>query len=204
MVDSSAVKALLRKRRSCDTPAAPQLRDSFEVTMKNFLLGVVAGSALLILGMMLYLRLGLAEVRADLPPSPLETKILTAAVHASIRRQAPEISNPIAPTDENLIAGGKLFSGNCSGCHGNPGSPENNGDSLFPPIPQLHRVGTEYTEAQIFWIAKHGIRRTGMFANGKWSPDKDLWTMAAYVRRIRQLPPAVQKALEPKKTSMSN
>jgi len=51
--------------------------------MKNFLLGVVAGSALLILGIMLYLRLGLAEVRADLPPSPLETKILTAAVHAS-------------------------------------------------------------------------------------------------------------------------
>ncbi len=99
--------------------------------MKNFLLGVVAGSALLILGIMLYLRLGLAEVRADLQPSSLETKILTAAVHASIRRQAPEISNPIAPTDENLIAGGKLFSGNCSGCHGNPGSPENNGDSLL-------------------------------------------------------------------------
>jgi hypothetical protein len=34
--------------------------------MKNFL-GVMAGFALLILGGMLYLRLGLAEIRGDLP-----------------------------------------------------------------------------------------------------------------------------------------
>src|SRR5712672_729179 len=99
--------------------------------------------------------------------------------------------NPIAPTDQNLIAGGKLFSNGCVGCHGAFGSSEDTSDGLFPRIPQLHQKGTEYTEAQIFRVAKHGIRRSGMFANGKWSPDKDLWTMAAYVKRIRNLPPAV-------------
>src|SRR5215831_10135843 len=104
---------------------------------------------------------------------------MTAAVHASIRRQAPEVPNPVAPTDDTLIAGGKLFISDCSGCHGASNAAEDNSKTLFPHIPQLHKVGTEYTEAQIFWITKHGIRRSGMFANGKWYPDKDLWAMAA-------------------------
>jgi hypothetical protein len=69
---------------------------------------------------------------------------------------------------------------------------------LFPPIPQLPKVGTEYTEAQIFWIAKHGVRRTGMFANGKWDPDQKLWTAAAYIKRIKSLPPRVQQELAKK------
>ena len=117
----------------------------------------------------------------------------------TVRRQASEVPNPVAPTEENLISGGKLFTSNCSGCHGSLDGAEDNSDTLFPHVPQLHKVGTAYTEPQIFWIAKHGIRRTGMFANGKWYPDKDLWAMAAYVKHIRNLPPAVQNALESKK-----
>lgn len=40
-------------------------------------------------------------------------------------------------------------------------------DALNPPAPQLPEVGTEYSEAQVFWVAKHGIRRSGMFC--QWS-----------------------------------
>jgi len=167
--------------------------------MKNFILGVLVGALLLILGTVAYLRLGLAEVRADLPPSKFETQFMTASVHAAVRRKAPEATNPVPFSDDNLIAGGKLYANNCAGCHGNIGSSEDIGDSLFPPIPQFAKVGTAYTEAQIFWVTKHGVRRTGMFANGKWINDKDLWTMAAFIKRIRELPPGVQAALAPKK-----
>jgi len=167
--------------------------------MRNFLLGAVVGILVFVAAGLLYLRLGFFEVRGDLPPSSFENRFMTAAVHASVRRHAPEASNPIAPSDENLIAGGKLFIGNCSGCHGNPEHPEETGDSLFPPIPQLYKFGTQLTEPQIFWVAKHGIRRSGMFANGKFASDKDLWTMAAYVSRIKNLSPAVQKAVASEK-----
>jgi thiosulfate dehydrogenase len=167
--------------------------------MKNFLLGVVTGVVVVIVGGILYLWLGFTETRVDVAPSSFENRFMNAAVHASVRRHAPEMPNPIAPTDENLIAGGKLFMENCGGCHGSFHNPEDDSDSLFPRIPQLHKVGTEYTEAQIFWIAKHGIRHTGMFANGKWRSDKDLWSMAAYVKRILNLTATVQTALEPKK-----
>jgi len=164
--------------------------------MKIFFLGVL--SALIAIGVCgaAYLLVGFAEVRGDLPPSRLETALMTAAVHASVRRSAPEIPNPVPPTDENLIAGGKSYFNNCSGCHGPASKPENEAtDTLFPPIPQFNKAGTSYTEAQIFWIAKHGIRRTGMFANGKWYRDRDLWATAAYIKRMNSLPCAVQQAL---------
>ena len=76
--------------------------------MKTFLFGTITGAVLLALGAMLYLRLGFAEVRADLAPSEWETRLMTAAVRASVQREAPEVPNPVTPTDENLIAGGKM------------------------------------------------------------------------------------------------
>jgi mono/diheme cytochrome c family protein len=167
--------------------------------MKNFLLGVLATVVVLAVGAFAYLRLGLAEVRADLPGSRLESYLMSSAVHASVRRNAPRITNPIAATNENLIVGGKMYLGECAGCHGTPGKAENEtGDSLYPPIPQFPKVGTEYSEAQIFWVAKHGIRRAGMFANGKWDSDQKLWTIAAFIKRMNALPEPVKEALAPK------
>jgi mono/diheme cytochrome c family protein len=163
--------------------------------VKNFVLGVLFALIVLVVGGLLYLRLGFAEVRADLPPSRLESALMDSAVHASVRRRAPEISNPVPATDENLIAGGKLYQEGCSGCHGAPGKPDESSDSLYPRIPQLPTAGTSYSEAQIFWIAKHGIRYSGMFANGKWNSDEKLWTMAAYIKRIKDLPPRVREEL---------
>jgi thiosulfate dehydrogenase len=166
------------------------------VNVKHFLLGVLATIAIIAIGSFAYLRLGLAEARGDLPPSKLESLLMSSAVHASVRREAPEMPNPFAPTDENLIAGGKLYIDGCAGCHGIPGKAKNEGgDVLFPPVPQLPLVGTEYTEAQIFWVIKHGIRRTGMFANGKWNTDQEMWNMAAYIKRMQSLPPHVLEEL---------
>jgi len=101
------------------------------------------------------------------------------------------------PTDENLIAGGKLYRRACAGCHGRPGKPfGGKGPILYPPIPELPVVGTKMSEAQIFWVAKHGIRRSGMFANGVWASDEQLWTVAAYVEHMNSLPPGVKVAIE--------
>jgi mono/diheme cytochrome c family protein len=161
--------------------------------MKHFVLGCVTTLLVIVIGGLLYLKLGLAEVRADLPPSRWETLLMTSAVHASVRRRAPDIPNPVAPTEENLIAGGKLYLDECAGCHGTPGKPNESREALYPPIPDLPAGGTQYSEAQIFWIAKHGIRLSGMFANGKWDSDQKLWTITAYLARIKSLPPRVQR-----------
>jgi len=45
-------------------------------------------------------------------------------------------------------------------------------------------------------VAKHGIRRSGMFANGMWDSDQKLWTVAAYIHRIKSLPPRVRLEID--------
>ena len=165
--------------------------------MKKYLIGVVIGIAVPLIGAFSYLRLGMAEVRADIPPGRWEEYLMNAGMHASIRRKAPNTPNPVPPTDENLIAGGKFYRSACAGCHGRPGKPfGGNGPILYPPIPELPVVGTKMSEAQIFWVAKHGIRRSGMFANGVWASDEQLWTVAAYVEHMNSLPPGVKIAIE--------
>lgn len=91
--------------------------------MKNFVLGVILTIAVFIVGALAYLLLGFAEVRGNVPGTQLESRLMTAAVHASVRRHAPELANPFPPTDETLIAGGKIFLNECAGCHGTPGKP---------------------------------------------------------------------------------
>ena len=163
--------------------------------MKPFFLGIFTALLLVAIGIFGYMRLGLAEVRGDIPASRFETYLMRATVHASVRRNAPEVSNPVSPSEENLIAGGKQYLGECAGCHGAPGKKQKYPSGLYPPVPQLPIEGTEYTEAQVFWVAKHGIRRTGMFSNGLWDSDVELWRLAAFIKRLSNLPVRVQEEL---------
>ena len=68
--------------------------------MKNFLLGAVCEALLAVLGTAAYLKLGLAEVRWDIAPSHWETRLITSAVHASVRREASP--NTMLCDPENL------------------------------------------------------------------------------------------------------
>ncbi|HLK04970.1 MAG TPA: cytochrome c [Candidatus Acidoferrum sp.] len=166
--------------------------------MKNFLLGVLFTLVFGALAVIAYLRLGFLEVRADLPATRIESALFATAVRASVRRHAPEIPNPFQPTDETLIAGGKIYTGECSGCHGDldPGK-GGSGSSLIPSPPQFSTTGTDYTEAQVFWAAKHGVRHSGMFANGQWDSDERLWQVSAFIKRIRSLPPNLRSQILP-------
>ena len=94
-----------------------------------------------------------------------------------------------------LITGGKLYLDQCAGCHGTPGKQRKYPTGLNPTAPQFATEGTEYTESQVFWVAKHGVRMTGMFSNGLWDSDEELWALAGYIKRMNHLPPHVQEEL---------
>ena len=166
--------------------------------MKQFLFGVMATVTVLVVGGLAYLLLGFADVRGDQPVTGMERTLMRAAVHASVRRHAPNDSDPVPPTDANLIAGGREYLNQCAGCHGTPGKKRGFGSPLNPDAPQLPTEGTEFSESQIFWVAKHGIRRTGMFSNGVWDADSVLWPIATFIKHIKNLPPAVRDSLAAK------
>lgn len=166
--------------------------------MKRFFIGFVTGAVVLTICVFGYLRLGLANVGADAPAPAWITQWMFSSVHASIHRRVDrELRSPLPDDDETLIAGGKLYLNDCVGCHGATGKPPSQfGATFYPPAPQLARDGTRYSEAEVYWIAKHGIRRTGMAAQGSSYSDHQLWLLAGFISRITNLPPRVRSATD--------
>lgn len=166
--------------------------------LKKFAIGFATGAIVLTVCVLGYLRLGLANVAADAPTPAWTTRWMFSSVHASIRRTVPPNSkSPLPVSDQNLIVGGKLYLNDCVGCHGAPGKPPSDfGATFYPPAPQLARDGTRYSEDEIYWIAKHGIRRTGMSEQGSSYSDDHLWLLAGFISHITNLPPQVRARLE--------
>lgn len=164
----------------------------------SFALGFASGLIFLIIGALGYLRIGFAGVRADVLMPPTEKWLITRAIYASVHRRAESVSDQAVFSDEELVAGGKLYLRGCAGCHRAPGSPRRDSRQVFsyPPIPELPYVGTAYSNAEVFWIIKHGIRRTGMPAWGAFRSDKEIWAVAAFVKRIDNLPPGVWERIK--------
>ena len=50
----------------------------------------------------------------------------------------------------------------------------------------------EYTDSQIFWLIKHGIRNTGMPAWGRMLSDEEIWQIVSLLKNSQDLPPSVE------------
>jgi mono/diheme cytochrome c family protein len=167
--------------------------------MKNFLIGFATPFILIPLIVLVYFAFGFAETPGDVSPPAWETAIMQPAVRAAVKRNAANLSAPGAATEDSIIAGGKLYVRGCMGCHGEPGKPFAEDHADYPPIPQLPHVGTKYSEPEIYWIIKHGIRMTAMSAYGPFYKEDQLWSLAAFIRRIDKLTPAEIAAIQPEK-----
>jgi mono/diheme cytochrome c family protein len=161
--------------------------------MRNFILGIAATIVLILLAGFIVAHFGLLPTNADATPPEFEQDLATRVMDASMERHAPHIANPIPPTDENLIAGMKLYSMNCAVCHGtldyNPSLLEH---SMYPPPPQIILEPIDDPEWHIYYAVRTGVRYTGMPAWNKALANDDIWKITAFLSRLDNLPPAVQ------------
>ena len=164
---------------------------------RGFLIGVLATIVVALGGGYLVLRSGLIPVNADAKPGKLEIWAAGTSLRATLARDAPPGPNPVAPTDENLIAGIQLYGEHCAICHGTAkgdvsASPVAKG--LYPQPPQLATDGVEDDpEGVSFWKVKHGIRWTGMPSWANALSDQQIWTLALFLKHMDKLPPAAQQ-----------
>ena len=164
--------------------------------MKNFVAGIVATLIVLTFGGWLYLRLGYADLRANLPQSRLESQLATTALDASTARHAPPQPNPIAPTEANLLDGARLYRDKCADCHGRPDNPLSDcGASFNPPAPQFIEAHPRLPENQNFYLIKNGVRRSAMPAWGNIMADSEIWQVVTFLNHLDNLPPSVQQEL---------
>lgn len=162
-----------------------------------FALGFVTALVLCVVGPSIYLVSGFADMRSDEAPRDWESRLMSSAVRATVHRSAASLQNPSSSIDDRIVAGGKLYLNDCVGCHGAPGQPASKfGATFFPPAPQFALNGTGYSQPEVFWVAKHGIRRTGMTPQGPYYSDDELWNLAAFITNASHLPEAVSRALQ--------
>jgi len=161
--------------------------------MRNFIAGIVVTLLILVLAGLAVAYFGLMPTNANATPPRIERRIAMGALDASMDRHAPRVSSPIPPTDDNLIDGMKIYTMNCSVCHGTlDNKPSVLEHSLYPPVPQLILAPLDDPEWHIYYAVRTGVRYTGMPAWSKALSDQDIWKVVAFLSRIQKLPPKVQ------------
>lgn len=162
--------------------------------MGKFVLGIVVTIVVLILVAFGILMLGFFPTAANVAPSHFETHIAMSASDASMDRHAPRITNPLMPTDQNLIDGMKLYTMNCALCHGTlDRKPSTLATSFYPPPPNLVSDPPDDPEWHIFYTIRTGVRYTGMPSWEKTLPEQDMWKITMFLSHMDKLPPAVQQ-----------
>lgn len=118
-------------------------------------------------------------------PGPTETFLATKAKRFLVSRNARDLTVPPAG-EADAVRGFSLFAGSCAHCHGLRGrQPTAVGLALYPPTPALDSPEVQsYSDAELFWIAKNGIRLTGMPAFAGIHSDEELWAIARYIRTL--------------------
>ncbi|MGB7281440.1 MAG: cytochrome c [Candidatus Acidiferrum sp.] len=169
--------------------------------MKKFVLGFFVGILVIPAGALAAAWMGWLPVNANAAPGRMETAFAHLALERAVARSAPHVSDPIAPTEENLMAGMKIFKDDCAGCHGDGVRASSWGTtSFYPRVPQLGQERPRMSAEQTYWVVKHGVRYTGMAAwdglfgkdaSGKEISDEKIWTVVTFLSHLDSLPPEV-------------
>jgi mono/diheme cytochrome c family protein len=180
--------------------------------MRKFFLGFAVGILVLPVAAWVAAWLGMLPTEANAIPSRLEKAFAYLALDAAAARHAPHLGNPIAPTEDNLMVGMKLFKNDCAGCHGDPNTASDSDvdNTLYPRPPPFALHPPRKPDYQLFWIVRGGIRYSGMFAwagqfgkdaSGKDISDERIWTVVTFLTHLDSLPPAVDAEWHKKTTN---
>ena len=128
------------------------------------------------------------DISALPEPGARETYLATRAKHWIIGRAAKASSPPSVPA--NPSTGRMIYMGECSVCHGNDGrTPSNAGRWMYPRTPDLGSQEVQsWSDPELHWIIKHGVRLSGMPGFGKIYNDEQIWQLVHYVRGLATAP----------------
>lgn len=150
--------------------------------------GAVIGLVLIIL-VALMVGLGVAytgvyNVAATQDHQPIVRWTLDTTMRNSVAGRAEDIEIPRL-TDAMVAAGAKRYKAMCQHCHGGPGVEKSEwAKGMLPQPPHLPEVASEWEANEVYWLAKHGVRMSGMPAFGPTHSDDQLWEIAAFVKRL--------------------
>lgn len=121
-------------------------------------------------------------------PGRAETYLATEVKHLLVSRDSREVLPGPASTAASIAAGEKLYGAECAMCHGlNGRTPTDNGRWMYPRAADLTSGQVQqYSDRELFWILKNGIRLSGMPAFGQVETDEHIWEFVHYVRSLNR------------------
>lgn len=143
---------------------------------------------------------GAYNVAATEPHYAITISLFSAARDRAIAVRAQEMTPPSGWLERaDLKRGFRSYHDMCVVCHAAPGlndSVVRTGLNPEPPRLTEDRV-RQRTDAELFWIIKHGIKMSGMPAFGPTHTDEEIWDVAAFLRRLGTMQPmGYQELLE--------
>jgi mono/diheme cytochrome c family protein len=150
----------------------------------------IAAYGVLILGGLVFIYSGAYNVAATDQHWPLTYRLFETARLQSIKTRAAEITPPADLDDPSkIVMGTNHFAAHCAVCHSAPGVPKGDiAHGLYPQPPDLAVTAKQYTDAELFWIIKHGIKMTGMPAWAEHGDDEN-WGTVAFVKKLPGMTP---------------
>jgi mono/diheme cytochrome c family protein len=124
--------------------------------------------------------------------------VLGTTMRNAVRAAARDITPPAGIDLRDPALAERAFghySVACTTCHGSPGVDPAPWMLTNPPSPPLVETADRWTDAELYWIVKHGIKMTGMPALGPTHEDADLWAIAAFVRQLPTMTPEAYAAM---------
>jgi thiosulfate dehydrogenase len=166
--------------------------------VKKFILGLIVGLLLPVIGGYLYIKLGMMPVATSSATLPMEEWIAKNSLRARIHKEAPKDS-PVPADEPNMTQGARSYVANCSFCHGLPGQAATAAaKGMFPLPPQLWNKDEMVTDDPVgvtYWKVANGIRLTGMPAFGETLGSNQVWQISQLLKNADKLPDQTTAAL---------
>lgn len=158
----------------------------------KYTLTIIITLAVVGVGALLFAWSGIYNIAATKPHWGITLSFIEMLRDRSISVRSDDIRVPNLDDDEFGEAAISHYHDMCRLCHGAPGHPpEEFAKDLYPDPPSMTsgHIQKERSQAEIYWIAKHGIKLTGMPAFGPTHDEKELWGLVALATVIPQMSP---------------
>ena len=159
--------------------------------LRHVLIGAAIALLLLVpLGALLFVRSGIYDAGASHPHSTFTEWLTHATMIHSVRRHAQGIEAPAYVSAAQVRDGFCTYETHCVACHGAPAvAREPWVGGLEPAPPYLVDATSKWRPRELFWIAKNGIKMTGMPSWRDSLSDGQIWNVVGFLEAMRQMPP---------------
>lgn len=129
---------------------------------------------------------GLYSVAASAGHWEVTRWFLHFAMRSSVRTHSIGIEAPYDLDAPRLVEmGAGHYQTGCAPCHGTvEGDPPVIPRGMTPHPPLLPPAVSDWEDAELFWLVKHGIKYTGMPAWPSQIRDDEVWAMVAFLRQM--------------------